>query len=45
MLFTLGFLITIALCVPLALVNLDDNINVQVVAFAISWIIALQWIV
>lgn len=43
MIFTLGFLVVLCICIPLSLVNLDDNMWVQYASFALSIFIAAQW--
>jgi hypothetical protein len=45
MFFTLGFLVTLLLVVPLAFVNLDNNISVTIVSCLISILMGCQWIV
>ncbi|KAJ3195017.1 hypothetical protein HK101_001345 [Irineochytrium annulatum] len=44
MVFTVGLLIVAALCVPLAMLNLDDNIQLQVGAFMLTIVILSQWV-
>ena len=44
MVFTIGFLVTLALVIPMGFVNLDDNIIVQRVSFMIALVIGCQWI-
>ncbi|TPX56107.1 hypothetical protein PhCBS80983_g04782 [Powellomyces hirtus] len=43
-LFTCGILLVAILSVPLGIVNLDDNILAQVIAFWLSVAIGIQWI-
>ncbi|KAJ3414034.1 hypothetical protein HDV05_007159 [Chytridiales sp. JEL 0842] len=45
MLITLGFLLTFLLALPLAFLPLEDNINVQIVAFCITVCILSQWVI
>ncbi|KAJ3028115.1 UNVERIFIED_CONTAM: hypothetical protein HDU68_002436 [Siphonaria sp. JEL0065] len=44
-LFSLGLLTVIALCIPLAMSNLDDNIQVQIIAFVVTLVVAAEWFV
>ncbi|KAI8611291.1 hypothetical protein BC830DRAFT_667701 [Chytriomyces sp. MP71] len=44
-LFSLGLLIVIVLCLPLAISNLDDNIQVQIVAFVMTLVVSAEWVV
>ncbi|KAJ3047444.1 hypothetical protein HK097_011525, partial [Rhizophlyctis rosea] len=43
-LFSLGSLITLLLSIPLGIMNLDDNIMIQIVAFCLAMCIGLEWI-
>ncbi|KAI8616824.1 hypothetical protein BC830DRAFT_1255196 [Chytriomyces sp. MP71] len=43
MLFTLGFLATLVMCIPLARSKMDDNISVQVVAFCVTLLVVADW--
>lgn len=45
MVFTIGFLIALALSVPFAFVDLDSSVSVTVGASCVSLLIALQWVV
>ncbi|KAJ3068665.1 hypothetical protein HDU98_008197 [Podochytrium sp. JEL0797] len=42
-LFSMGLLIVILACLPLAMSNLDDNIGVQIVAFFLTLLVVTQW--
>ncbi|KAI8812088.1 hypothetical protein BJ742DRAFT_674204 [Cladochytrium replicatum] len=44
-LFTVGYLVTIVLTIPLGFVNLDDNIQIQIGAFFLMFVVLLHWIV
>ncbi|KAI8897852.1 hypothetical protein BC833DRAFT_620853 [Globomyces pollinis-pini] len=44
MFFTFGILIVLVLCGPLLHTNLDDNIGIQYVSFALSVMMCMQWI-
>ncbi|KAI9101276.1 hypothetical protein DFS34DRAFT_642435 [Phlyctochytrium arcticum] len=44
MLFTVGILLVLIFCLPLGVINLDDNIIAQVIAFWLSVAIGLEWI-
>ncbi|KAI9008005.1 hypothetical protein BC832DRAFT_530147, partial [Gaertneriomyces semiglobifer] len=43
-LFTLGLLLVIIFSTPFGIVNLDDNVNAQIVAFILAVTIGLEWI-
>lgn len=43
MIFTIGFLVVIVLSIPLAIMDLDNNVGVQIASFVITCIILLQW--
>ncbi|KAJ3089061.1 hypothetical protein HK102_007302 [Quaeritorhiza haematococci] len=45
MLFTIGFLLVLILCIPMGIMNLDDNVGLQVAAFIISNLIFIQWVI
>ncbi|KAI8824078.1 uncharacterized protein EV422DRAFT_493051 [Fimicolochytrium jonesii] len=42
--FSLGFLLVMIMSIPLGIVNLDDNIKAQIVAFCLSVAIGIEWI-
>ncbi|KAJ3203791.1 hypothetical protein HDU67_009935 [Dinochytrium kinnereticum] len=44
MVFTFGLLLVLILCIPLSLMNLDDNIGLQMGAFCLTVVILSQWL-
>ncbi|KAI9335489.1 hypothetical protein BDR26DRAFT_528712 [Obelidium mucronatum] len=44
-LFSLGFLSVIGICIPLAISNMDDNIVVQMAAFIITVLVSAEWFI
>ncbi|KAI9335488.1 hypothetical protein BDR26DRAFT_822498 [Obelidium mucronatum] len=44
-LFSMGFLTVVILCIPLARSNMDDNIGVQIAAFVVTLIVSAEWFV
>jgi len=41
--FSLGFVILAALCIPLGYFNLDDNIAVQSIAMLLTILVFMEW--
>ncbi|TPX46438.1 hypothetical protein SeLEV6574_g03238 [Synchytrium endobioticum] len=45
MLFTGGILLVAILCVPMGMVDLDSNVWLQIVSFAVTLLVFLQWLI
>jgi hypothetical protein len=45
MLFTIGYLVVMAVIIPLGYLNLDDNIIIQVVALLFLFVVIVDWMV